>query len=335
MKGETTGVLLVNLGTPDTPAVADVRRYLHEFLLDPRVIDIPRWKRELLVRCLIVPKRVKNTAASYSKIWTGGGSPLLFWGKTVRDQLQAALSDSFKVVLAMRYQNPSIEQGLEQLAFCKKIIILPLFPQYASATTGSIFEKVMFYLKRWLTVPEVHFIPSYPVQKKMVACFSERAREKGYEKFDRILFSFHGLPIRQIRKCDRLGVCKSSPDCCVQAKNPQCYASQCVSTAHAVAKELNIPKEKFVVTFQSRLGSEPWLEPSTQDTVHQLAKNGVENLLVFSPSFVADCLETLYEIGVELKDEFTQLGGKRLELVPSLNDHPLWIEGLKELILAK
>lgn len=335
MKGETTGVLLVNLGTPDTPAVSDVRRYLHEFLLDPRVIDVPRWKRELLVRCLIVPKRVKNTAASYSKIWTGEGSPLYSWGKAVRDRLQETLSDNFKVVLAMRYQNPSIEKGLLQLAHCKKIIILPLFPQYASATTGSIFEKAMFFLRRWQAVPEVHFISSYPAQTKMVACFSERAREKEYAKFDRILFSFHGLPLRQIHKCDRLGVCRSSQDCCIQVKNPHCYASQCTSTALAIAQALNIPKEQYTVTFQSRLGKEPWLEPSTQETVHQLAKQGVNNVLVFSPSFVADCLETLYEIGVELKDEFIQLGGKKLELVPSLNDHPLWIQALKELILAR
>lgn len=324
---------MINLGTPDTPAVSDVRRYLHEFLLDPRVIDIPRWKREFLVRCIIVPKRVRNTAASYRRIWTEEGSPLFFWGKRVRDLLQAALSDSYKVALAMRYQSPSIEKGLSQLTHCKKIIILPLFPQYASATTGSIFEKVMFFLRRWQTVPEVQFISSFPAQKKMVTCFSERAREKEYEKFDHILFSFHGLPLRQIHKCDNLGVCKTSSDCCVMVKNPSCYASQCMSTALAIAKELNIPKEKYTVTFQSRLGKEPWLEPSTQNTVHQLAKRGVGKVLVFSPSFVADCLETLYEVAVELNEEFVKLGGKRLELVPSLNDHPLWIEGLKELIL--
>lgn len=332
---DLTGVLLINLGTPDSSSLPDVRRYLHEFLLDPRVIDIPRWQRELLVRCVIVPRRVKNTAASYRAIWTEEGSPLMSWSSRIKMLLQEALGKEYKVALAMRYQNPSIEQGLSELKCCSKLIVLPLFPQYASATTGSIFAKCMQIMREWKTLPEVRFISSYPVQKQMIKAFSERAREKGPEKYDHVLFSFHGLPVRQIKKCDNFGVCKSREDCCSLSLNPQCYASQCVSTASAIAGELKLPKQKYTVTFQSRLGKEPWLEPSTQDTVHQLAKNNVGRVLIFSPSFVADCLETLYEIGVELKDEFVRLGGKELDLVHSLNDHPLWIEGLKEITLGR
>lgn len=328
-------MLLVNLGTPLSPKVKDVKRYLHEFLLDHRVIDIPRWKRELLVRFFIVPSRVKQTSKSYEMIWTKEGSPLLFWGESVREKLQLALGTGFDVKLAMRYQFPSIQNVLEQLKASSRLIIVPLFPQYASATTGSIFGIVMKELSSWNTIPSLKMLSSYPTNEKMVEAFADRACRMHYQEYDRILFSFHGLPIRHLIKSDTCSTCQSIKDCCSKALNPKCYAAECFMTAHAIAKALNLPQEKFQVTFQSRLGKEPWLEPSTQNVIKKMALDGVKKVLVFSPSFVADCLETLYEIKEELKGEFCHLGGENLDLVPSLNDHPLWIESLKDLVLKE
>lgn len=323
-------MLIINLGTPRSPSIKDVKAYLHEFLLDPRVIDIPRWKREFLVRLLIVPSRVKQTANSYEKIWMKQGSPLLFWGETLKEKLQSSLGDEFFVELAMRYQSPSIQQKLETLKGCGHLIIVPLFPQYASATTGSIFEAVMKELSTWNTQPTLNMLSSYPTDAKMIGAFAERARKVNYQEYEHILFSFHGLPIRHLIKSDICNKCQTVKDCCAQGLNPKCYAAECFMTAHAIAKALNLSQEKFKVTFQSRLGKEPWLEPSTQDVVKQMAKEGIKKVLIFSPSFVADCLETLFEIAEELKSEFCHLGGETLNLVPSLNDHPLWIESLSD-----
>lgn len=319
----------MNLGTPSSPHIKDVRRYLHEFLLDPRVIDIPRWKRELLVRFVIVPKRIRETTLSYKKVWTEEGSPLLYWGKKVRNDLEERLGSEFIVKLAMRYQTPNIKETLKMLSGCLHLIVIPLFPQYASATTGSIFSLIMKELKFWNTIPTLHMLSSYPTDSYMIEAFANRARAMNYQKYERIIFSFHGLPVRHLVKCDTLGVCQKVNECCIKSLNPKCYAAECFMTANAIAKALEIPKTHFQVTFQSRLGKEPWLEPSTQETVRKLALNGTKSVLVFSPSFVADCLETIFEIGEELKNEFCHLGGETLELVPSLNDHPLWITSLE------
>jgi len=310
-----TGVLLVNLGTPKSAQINDVRTYLHEFLLDPRVITEPKWKREFLVRFLIVPKRIKQTSKSYEAIWTERGSPLLFWGEKVLEKLKSLLGDSYKLKLAMRYQFPSIKEELNDLKDCSRLIILPLFPQYASATTGSIVSAIMQELSSWHTFPDLQVISSYPEDPKMIEAFAERARAMKYQDYDKVIFSFHGLPVSHLRK-----------------NAPKCYLKECLATADAIQNALKLPKETCHVTFQSRLGKEPWLEPSTQETIINMAKSGIKKILVFSPSFVADCLETIYEIGVELKEEFGHFGGEKLDLVPSLNDHPLWIEALQDLV---
>ncbi len=315
----TTGILLVNLGTPDSPAPKDVKRYLLEFLTDGRVIDVPYLMRQFLVRGIIVPRRYKESARSYQEIWTKEGSPLKVYGKRITEGLQKRLGPTYNVQLAMRYQNPSIPEALERLKGCSHITILPLFPQYASATTGSIHQKVMETLQTWQTIPSTHFINSYPTHPKMIRLFALNASNA--HDYDHVLFSFHGLPERHLTK--------AHPDCLTDAccgRNGGCYASQCRATARAIARELNLTD--YTVCFQSRLGKDPWIQPYTIDTIRAHPN---KRLLVFCPAFTADCLETIHEIGVEYRDEYLASGGKALDLVPSLNDDPLWIETLLDL----
>lgn len=325
-----TGILLVNLGTPASASFSDVKRYLLEFLTDGRVIDLPWPLRQLVVRGQIVPRRIKESTKNYKRIWRENGSPLLYWGERVKELLQEALGDKCLVELAMRYQNPSIKQGLEKLKHCQKLVILPLFPQYASATTGSVHQKVMKEVKNWVVIPPIEFIQSYPAQQKMIDAFVMRTKEFAYEDYEHILMSFHGLPERQIKKADTFGCCLKSGCCAaLSAKNQFCYAAQCHETARKIAAGLGLYQEQYSVVFQSRLGKDPWIKPYIQDKVEELAKEGIGKLLVLSPAFVCDCLETIDEIGRELKASFGK--DKTLDLVPGLNDHPLWIEALKDL----
>jgi ferrochelatase len=328
------GVLLVNLGTPDSPMPEDVRKYLIEFLTDERVIDSPWLKRQFLVRRIIVPRRYLDSAANYARIWTLEGSPLKIYSNKVKKLLQTSLGEDFQVEIAMRYQNPSIKETLKKFKGCSQLIIVPLFPQYASATTGSIHQRVMEELSKWLSIPEVRFINSYPTQPEMIAAFCSRAREYNLENYDHFVFSFHGLPESQIRKSDDHDYCLKERDCCsnICAKNKNCYSAQCHATTKAIAEQLGIGRELYTICFQSRLGKEPWLRPYASDVIEELAHQGKKNVLVFSPAFVCDCLETIDEIGREYRKEFTQRGGERFDLVQGLNDHPLWIEALRNLV---
>ena len=332
-----TGVLLVNLGTPKSPATKDVFTYLNEFLTDGRVIDIPWFQRQLLVRGIIVPFRARNSAKTYQEIWTDKGSPLMVYGRELEKLLQEKLGDKYLVSLGMRYQEPSIEKALEPLkqACCEKIIVLPLFPQYASATTGSVHQKVMEIVSGWQVIPDMQFINSFPTHPKMIEAFATIGNQYAPKSYDHVLFSFHGLPERHIRKADMKGHCLT-PGCCTSAqKNPQCYRAQCVATAHAIAAKLDLPPDNFTVTFQSRLGRDPWLTPYTSETLKELAEPKGQRVLVFCPAFVCDCLETTFEIGEEYKEEFLEAGGAELQLVEGLNSHPLWIEALVDLVGAK
>ncbi|MCB1111784.1 MAG: ferrochelatase [Chlamydiales bacterium] len=326
-----TAVILINLGTPDSPDPGDVHRYLIEFLTDGRVIDIPWLSRQALVRSIIVPKRYRESAKSYADIWMEAGSPLMVYGIRVCEMLQTALGNHYQVELAMRYQNPTIASVLEKVRGCEKIIIVPLFPQYASATTGSVHQKVMELISHWTTIPEIRFISSYPTQPEMIRAFCRQSEKYTINDYDHILFSFHGLPERQIRKADSSGCCLKK-GCCERLceKNQYCYSAQCHATARAIAEELGI--SKYSLCFQSRLGNDPWLRPYASEVISKLAESGAKKLLVFCPAFVCDCLETIYEIGVEYRDEFINKGGETLDLVPGLNDHPEWIAGLKELV---
>lgn len=334
------GILLVNLGTPDSPSVSDVRRYLNEFLTDGRVIDIGLIRRNLLVRGIIAPFRAPKSAKIYKRVWTEEGSPLLIHGIRVQQLLQEKLDDAFVVELAMRYQNPSIKSGLERLksAGVHSIKVIPLFPQYASASTGSVHQKVMEIVSKWQVIPPISFVNSFHDHPKIIKVFAENGRKYGPENYDHILFSFHGLPERQLLKADDSGkCCLKSKDCCsrLTAANQYCYSAQCYDTARLIAKELDLKPDQYTVCFQSRLGKTPWIQPFTNEVVHRLAKEGKKRLLVFSPAFVADCLETLYEITEEYHDEFVAAGGEKVQLVESLNDHPEWINTLEELVLEE
>ena len=332
------GVLLVNLGTPDSPSTSDVRKYLKEFLLDKRVIDIPWIFRQLLVRGIIAPFRANKSAKLYKELWTENGSPLKYYGEKLEDSLQAKLGSSYLVQIAMRYQNPSIEKGIENLIKkgATSIIVFPLFPQYASATTGSIHEEVMRIMMKFQTIIPINFINSYPTHPKMIKSYVVRSSEYDVSSFDHVLFSFHGLPVRQLRKADNSkSHCQKIENCCqsICEANQFCYSAQCHQTAYAIASQLNLNENQYSVCFQSRLGKDPWIQPYTSDIIEDLSEKGAKNILVFCPAFVADCLETTIEISVEYQEEFTALGGKKIQLVESLNDHPLWVETISDIIL--
>lgn len=332
------GILLVNLGTPDSPSVPDVKKYLDQFLMDERVIDIPKLNRTLLVKGIIVPFRSPKTAKLYREIWDKKtGSPLLYYSELQAGMLQDKLGDDYQVELAMRYQNPSVESALAKLkaALVESIQVIPLFPQYASASTGSVMQLVMELVSKWPTVPPISFVNSFHDNELMIKVFAENARKHQVESFDHVLFSFHGLPERQLLKCDHTGsYCLKNADCCqtFNDTNKFCYSAQGHDTAKLIAKELGLAKENYTVCFQSRLGKEPWVQPYTTDVLKKLAAEGKKRLLVFSPAFVADCLETLYEITVEYHEEFRALGGEHVQLVESLNDNPLFIDALAGMV---
>ncbi|MDP2303134.1 MAG: ferrochelatase [Ignavibacteria bacterium] len=335
MKADT-GVLLVQLGTPDSPSVKDVRRYLSEFLNDPRVIDIPTLLRMILVNLIIVPFRAPKSAKIYQKLWTKEGSPLLLYSLSLQEKVQEVLGNNFDVELAMRYQNPSMDMILAKMKKkqYKKIIVLPLFPHYASATTGSVFEKVMKIVKDWWVIPEIVFVNQFYDDENFINAFVEKGKKYLHREYDHVLFSYHGLPTRQVDKVYEDGKPCSDHNCETEIthENKYCYKAACYATTRLIAERLFIPKEKYTVCFQSRLDKN-WLEPFSDKVVIELAKKGAKKLLVFSPAFVADCLETTIEIGLEYQELFVEHGGEKVQLVESLNDDPLWVETVKEIIL--
>lgn len=335
------GVLLVQLGTPDSPSPQDVHRYLTEFLMDPRVLDIPALGRNVLVKGIIVPQRAAASAETYSTIWDEvNGSPLMYYSILQQQLLQKELGDEYHVELAMRYQNPSLESALSKLQsmYLDSIKVIPLFPQYASATTGSVMDKVMKIVREWQYIPTISIKGSYCDDPDMIDTFVENSRKHDIDSFDHILFSYHGLPVRQLGKIDPTGQLKCPDrgcDTCRSDKKPFCYLSQCYATTRAIVERLQLPPEKYSVCFQSRLGKTPWIQPYTSDVLHDLAKQGKKRLLVFSPAFVADCIETLDEILVEYAEEFKEMGGEEVAMVESLNDHPRWIQTLKKFVLSE
>jgi protoporphyrin/coproporphyrin ferrochelatase len=341
------GVLLVNLGTPDSPSVADVRKYLREFLMDARVIDIPFWSRWLLVNLIIAPFRAPKSAKIYREVWTPAGSPLKVYGEAITQILQTKLGTEYEVVLGMRYQSPSILSALNQLKDkgLEKIIVIPLFPQYASASTGSVHDKVMEIVRTWQIIPEIALVQSFFDHPQFIQAFAEIGKKYLQQTdFDHIIFSYHGLPERQIRKGDATGTClveaKKNPacekeaNCCatLHAHNRGCYRAQCFATTRLLVQELGIAPENYTVCFQSRLGKDPWIKPYTDDIIKELTKQGKKRVLAFSPSFVADCLETTIEIGEEYKEIFLHEGGEHWQMVESLNDSELWSETLKAIV---
>jgi ferrochelatase len=335
-----TGVLLVNLGTPDSPRPGDVRRYLLEFLTDGRVIDFPWLPRNLLVRGIIVPFRYRSSAKLYSEIWDAEkGSPLMYHSLSFAEKVARSLPDDYVVELAMRYRHPSIREGLGKLRAARvdRIIVLPLFPQYASSTTGSVMEAVFSEIAAWNAVPSVHVINSYYDHPQFIRAFAARIRSYDLDKYDHILFSYHGVPERHMRKADETGShCLAGHYACcgeITGANRFCYRAHCVATTAALVNEAGLSEEQYTICFQSRLGRDPWIQPYTSDVISELAATHKKRLLVVCPAFVADCLETIHEIGVEYREEFEEMGGEVLHLVESLNDSDEWVSAAKQLIL--
>lgn len=332
-----TGVLLVNLGTPDAPDRGSVYRYLKQFLLDPRVIDYPWIARQLLVRGIIVPFRSGSSSKLYKKLWTEEGSPLKVYGERLTAGVSEQLGEEFHVELAMRYQSPSIESAIERLEKKRisKLIVFPLFPHYASASTGSVHEEVMRVFSKKQIVLPLEMINSYPVDERMVDVFVNNTKSFGVEHYDHILFSYHGLPERHMRKVDPGGThCLKAKDCCKQIgpENQFCYSAQCHATTYAIAEKLGITEKDYTICFQSRLGKEEWVKPYTSDILQIRADAGDKKLLVLCPAFVADCLETTVEVLDEYAEEWEEMGGETIDLVPSLNDNPAWVKAVAEMV---
>lgn len=333
-----TGVLLVNLGTPDSPKNKDVRRYLTEFLNDPRVIDINAVGRTMLVNGVIVPFRAPKSAKIYKELWDlwDGESPLLTYGKILKEKIQERLQeDNVTVELAMRYQNPSLDDVLVRMekAAYDQIIVLPLFPHYASASTGSAVEKTMKLIRKWWVIPEIKIISNFYDHPGYIDAFVDRANQHDIKAYDHVIFSYHGLPERQLTKAHPELECA---DCnCHKQFKPEyklCYRNECFETSRLIAKKLNLSEDDYTVAFQSRLGRTPWLSPYSDKVVEEFAQKGAKKLLMFSPAFIADCLETSIEIGDEYQEIFEEHGGEKVQLVESLNDSPIWIDTVENML---
>ena len=336
------GVLLVNLGTPDSPSTPDVRRYLNEFLTDGRVVDMPAAVRYPLFQGLVVPLRAPKSAKIYQQLWTERGSPLLFHGLDLREKVQAALGPGYVVAFGMRYQNPGIAGALEELraAAVERIVVLPLFPQYASASTGSVQEKVMDLVKDWWIVPSINFISQFATEPGFIATIAARGRaELEKHDYDHVVFSYHGIPERHVKKGDPTSYCRFG-SCCdtLTDQNQYCYRAQCFATSRLIAAALGLSADQYTVAFQSRLQSrlrDPWLQPYTDEVLKEMPAKGIKHVLAFSPAFVADCLETTIEVGEEFKELFEESGGKHWQLVPSLNSEPQWVEAVADMVRRK
>jgi len=333
----TQGVLLINLGSPDSTAVPDVRKYLREFLMDGRVIDLPWPMRALLVNGAILPTRPKQSAEAYEKIWTDEGSPLVTTTRNVREKLQSRLAPDVLVDFAMRYQNPRIEWAITNLQWkgVRDLLVVPLFPHYAMSSYETAAIRVRELVAKIAPEMQVRVLEPYYDHAAYIRALAASAADYLTQEHDHLLFSFHGVPERHLRKSDTRGShCLHSKACC-ETKNPAhqtCYRAQCFGTVKAFAAATGIAATKYSVAFQSRLGRDPWLKPYTDAEIVRLAQGGVKKLLVICPAFVSDCLETLEEIAIRGRELFLEAGGKEFTLIPCLNEHPQWLDSLEEII---
>ena len=329
------GVLLINLGTPDNPDVPAVGKYLKEFLNDGRVIDFPPIKRKLLVNGIIVPFRKKKSSEVYKRVWTDQGSPLFLYGKSLTEKVQNILGDKYSVKLAMRYQSPSMDSILQEFRTenVSDITVLPLYPQYASSTTGSTIQKLFEIVSKWEVIPQVKVINDFFDDQDYIKCVADRAKSFDLNSYDRIFFSYHGLPERHLTKThQQTGPCDKKCHECYNPDQRHCYKAACYQTTRLIAERLGLTSDQYQVVFQSRLGKEVWIQPYAEDTLIEEVKKGAKNVLFFSPAFVADCLETLDEIGVEYDEVCKENGGEKVDLVPSLNDDDDWAQTVANLV---
>ncbi len=325
------GLLLINLGTPDNYSNTAVRRFLKEFLADRRVINLPSVLRYCILYAFILPFRPQKTARAYKKIWTKDGSPLLHYSYQLQANLAQFLGEEWQVALGMCYGNPSIKNALEELKDCQTLTILPLYPQYSSAATGAALEKTFKLLEENYFLPSMKIISSFYDNFQFISAFA--ALIKPYlGTYDHLLFSYHGLPERHLHQLGCNPICSTlCPP--MSTANPKCYKAQCYATTEALVKQLGLEKGSYSVSFQSRLGKTAWLQPYLNDQLKILANQGVKRLAVVCPSFVADCLETLEEIGIQARETWQKLGGAEFAVIPCINANERWVEGLAKLIL--
>ncbi len=329
-----TGVLLINLGTPDSTSTSDVRRYLREFLSDPRVIDIPWLARRLLVECIILPFRTKKSAANYKKIWLAKGSPLRVNSEQLAAKLQLNLGTNYQVKLAMRYGKPSIDAALHYFKSnnISQVMALPLFPQYSGAAWASAAAHLYSLASKMPNTLSIQMLTSFYDMPAFIDAWAKNIRDSLSQRPGaHIVFSYHGLPVRQIHAQDHQGHCRLDNNCCATAK-PFCYRSQCLATSRKIAEVLQLKPTQWTTAFQSRFGGDKWLGPDTDREIVRLATESPDGVIVASPSFVVDCLETIEELGIRGREEFEGSGGKSYELVPCLQDSEIFVQGLSQWI---
>lgn len=328
-------VILMNLGSPDSFKVKDVRRYLNEFLMDERVIDISHWKRWLLVKGIIAPFRAPKSAKAYSKIWSKQGSPLIVYTEQIKQKLEK-ISDA-DLHIMMRYGNPSPEvvfKAIEKHGI-DRVFIIPLYPHYAMSSYETAVVYALDVYEKGNYSFDLSFLAPFYKEETYLDSLSRSIAPYLEKAFDKILFSYHGIPVRHIKKSDLSGNhCFQVENCCRVSSDAHeyCYRHQCVETTLRVAEKLGLTEEQYEISFQSRLGRDPWLTPFTADRLKELPKEGVKNLLVVCPAFVSDCLETLEEISMEGKEEFLEHGGEQFFQIPCLNDADSWIQCLNSYI---
>lgn len=329
------GILLINLGTPASPKVRDVRRFLAEFLRDPYVIDVPAIIRYLILYGFILPFRPKRSAAAYRAIWTDQGSPLLLHSQELCAQLAAELGDEFTVVFGMRYGEPSLMTAIKALqqSGCSDLKVVPLFPQYSLATTESCIQRVKKIMQQLdYKVDRCDFIQDFYDHPAYIAaqarCIHDKLQE--HPEVKQLIMSFHGVPVRQIKKVEADGkACQQQHACpAITASNRLCYRAQCYATARALAAQLPDSIIQYEVGFQSRLGKNPWIEPVTTDLLDKLRAQSCKDVAVVCPSFISDCLETLEEIGIQAQQQWQRAGGRKLVLIPCINAQPNWLAQL-------
>lgn len=329
------GILLVNLGSPDSTSTKDVRKYLDEFLMDERVIDIPWFWRRFILSAFILPTRPKKSAEAYASIWEPTGSPLVYISEQVKDRVQ--LRTEAPVALAMRYGNPSIASGLSELRKkdISEIRLVPLYPHYAMSSYETVVIKVKDELKKMGWDIPLKVLPPFYNEPDYIDALVASAKDALDQDYDKIIFSYHGIPERHLHKPDPTdNHCLKIDDCCEKPSSAHayCYRHQVFATTKAFVAKAGIPEDKYMITFQSRLGRTPWLKPYTDLVLEELPGQGVKKVLVICPSFVSDCLETLEEIAMRGKEDFEKAGGDELVAIPCMNIHPLWIETLSKWI---
>lgn len=327
-------ILLINVGTPDHANKKSVGRYLREFLSDKRVIDLPSLLRWPLVNLFILPLRIKKSTLAYQKIWQDGGSPLLIYMQRLSAALSRVLGPEYQVEFGMRYGEPSIQTALAKLKDSNDLTVVPLYPQYSSAATGSAIEKTLKLLTNDWNIPALNVIRDFYNYPDFIAAYADViSNHINGKAIDLVLFSYHGLPGRHINKSQCHAVCDHQAACpAISDENHFCYRAQCYATSQLIANQLNLRPQQFHVSFQSRLGRTPWIKPYTDLLLPELIAKGVKHIAIVSPSFVADCLETVEEINIRLREQWLALGGQSFTFIPCLNDSAPWVNALARLI---